>query len=58
MAEEVASYGVPAGHFGRPVPTPAKNKPKGEHPHESPGPPKNYGADTNTLIELIESGRL
>ena len=29
-----------------------------DHPHEPPGPPKNYGADINTLIELLESGRL
>ena len=28
------------------------------HPHESPVPPKNYGADINILIELLESGRL
>jgi len=32
--------------------------PKAEHPHEPPGPPKNYGADITTLIELLESGRL
>ena len=28
------------------------------HPHEPPGKSKNYGADINTLIELIDSGKL
>ena len=59
VAEEVMGYGVPGDamgydlppwHFGKAVLTP--------HPHEPPGPPKNYGADINTLIELLESGRL
>lgn len=27
-------------------------------PHEQHEPPKNYGADINTLIELLESGKL
>jgi hypothetical protein len=67
MAEEVAGYGVPGdavgyglppGHFGKAVPTPRKSTPKAEHPQEPPWLPKNYGADINTLIELLESGRL
>ena len=52
------SYGLPPRHFGKAVVTPRKNAPKAEHPHEPPGPPKNYGADINTLIKLLESGRL
>ena len=67
MAEEVAGYGVPddamgyglpPGHFGKAILAPRKSPPKAEHPHEPPVPPKNYGADINTLIELLESGRL
>jgi IS1 family transposase len=67
MAEEVMGYGIPddamgyglpPGHFGKAAMTPRKSTPKAEHPHEPPGPPKNYGADINTLIELLESGRL
>ena len=58
MAEEVVGYGLPSGSFGKAVLTPKKNTPKAERPHEPPGPPKNYGADINTLIELLESGRL
>jgi len=51
-------YGLPPGRFGKAVLTPRKSTPKAEHPQEPPGPPKNYGADINTLIELLESGRL
>jgi transposase len=67
MAEEVAAYGIPGdamgygvppGQFGKAILTPRKGTPKAEHPHEPPAPPKNYGADINTLIELLESGRL
>lgn len=67
IAEEVASYGVPAdamgyglplGHFGKTALAPRKNAPRAGHPHGPPEPPKNYGADINTLIELLESGRL
>jgi hypothetical protein len=58
VAEEVMSYGLLPGHFGKAVLTPRKSMSKAEHPHEPLGPPKNYGADINTLIELLESGRL
>ncbi len=67
MAEEAAGYGapgdamgygVPSGSFGKAILTPRKRTSKAEQPHEPPGPPKNYGADINTLIELLESGRL
>jgi len=55
---DAMSYGLPPGSFGKAVLTPRKGTPKADHPHEPPGPPKNYGADINTLIELLESGRL
>lgn len=58
VPDDAMGYGLPPGHFGKAVLTPRKNVPKAEHPHEPPGPPKNYGADINTLIELLESGRL
>ena len=58
VADEVMGYGLPPGHFGKAALTPRKGTPKAEHPHELPGPSKNYGADINTLIELLESGRL
>ncbi|WP_411887385.1 ISL3 family transposase [Hydrocarboniphaga effusa] len=44
--------------FGKAIPLSRKGRSESEHPHESPGPPKNYGADIATLIELLESGRL
>lgn len=58
VPDDAMGYGLPPGHFGKAVLTPRKGAPKAEHPHEPPGPPKNYGADINTLIELLESGRL
>jgi len=58
VPDDAMGYGLPSGHFGKAVLTPKKSTPKAEHPHEPPGPPKNYGADINTLIELLESGRL
>jgi hypothetical protein len=58
IPDDAMGYGLPPGHFGKAVLTPKKSTPKSEHPHEPPGPPKNYGADINTLIELLESGRL
>ena len=58
LPDDAMGYGLPPGRFGKAVLTPRKGAPKAEHPHEPPGPPKNYGADINTLIELLESGRL
>ena len=58
LPDDAMGYGLPPGHFGKAVLTPRKSTSKAEHPHEPPGPPKNYGADINTLIELLESGRL
>lgn len=62
VAEGLAGYGMPgerqAWGFSRGF-TLNPNAPlKTAHPHEPPDQPKNYGADINTLIELIESGRL
>ena len=58
VPNDAMGYGLPLGYFGKAVLTPRKGAPKAEHPHEPPGPPKNYGADMNTLIGLLESGRL
>nr|WP_010400043.1 ISL3 family transposase [Paracoccus sp. TRP] len=58
VPDDAMGYGLPTGHFGKAVLTPRKSTPKADHPHEPPGPPKNYGAEINTLIELLESGRL
>ncbi|MGC8703788.1 MAG: hypothetical protein ACP5RV_12830 [Thiomonas sp.] len=58
LPDDAMGYGLPPGHFVKAVLTPRKNAQKAEHPHEPPGPPKNYGADINTLIELLEFGRL
>lgn len=58
LPDDAMGYGLAPGHFEKVVLTPRKNAPKSEHPHEPPGPPKNYGADINTLIALLESGRL
>lgn len=58
MPDDAMGYGLPSGHFGKAVSTPRKSAPKAEYPHEPPGPPKNYGADINILIDLLESGRL
>jgi transposase len=54
VAQEVLIYGLPTGNLGRAVLTPTMTG----LPHEQPGPPKNYGADISTLIELLEVGRL
>ena len=58
IPDDAMGYGLPPGHIGKAILTPRKGTPKAEHQHEPPGPPKNYGADINTLIELLESGRL
>lgn len=58
VANDAMGYCLPPERFGEAVPTPRKNMSKAEHPHEPPGPPKNYGADINTLVELLESRRL
>ncbi len=59
-AEATVGYAMPDGvmGYGKALPAPRKATPKAEHLHEPPGPPKNYGADIHTLIELLESGRL
>jgi len=43
--------GVPEGGFGRMLPGTLE-------PHTQDEQPKNYGADINTLIELLEEGKL
>jgi hypothetical protein len=44
--------------IGKALPMPRRGGTEDGHPHEPPGPPKNYGADIHTLIALLESGRL
>lgn len=46
VPDDTMGYGLPPRHFGKAVLTPRKIT------------PKNYGANINTLIELLESGRL
>jgi hypothetical protein len=47
VAQEVVGYGVPCDPL-----------PKAFDPHKHAGKPKNYGADINTLIALLEAGKL
>ena len=44
--------------FGKSIPMPRRGGRADGHPHEPPGPPKNYGADIATLIQLLESWRV
>ncbi len=44
--------------FGKSISVPRRGGRTDGHPHEPPGPPKNYGADIATLIELLKAGRL
>lgn len=39
-------------------PKPRKVTTKAAHPHQEPGPAKNYGADITTLVKLLEDGQL
>lgn len=61
-AEKAARYGLPddAVGFGLPVMEKVRpmQLPEAYDPHKHEKPQKNYGADINTLIELLESGRL
>jgi transposase len=43
--------------IGKALTMPRRGSPGDGHPHEPPDPPKNYGADIATLIELLEFGR-
>ena len=54
----VMNYSAPSEGLERMMMTPGRGLQKAAEPHELPGPQKNYGADINTLIELLESGRL
>jgi len=50
-------YGVPDEGFGR-VLMRSPKPPKDDYPHGANELPKNYGADINTLIALLEAGKL
>lgn len=58
ISEETLSDELPLGHIGRGTVLTEKRIPKAEYQHESNERAKNYGAEINTLIELLESGRL
>ncbi|MDR2838275.1 MAG: ISL3 family transposase [Azonexus sp.] len=58
VPEDAMDYGLPPEYFGKVVPMPENSAARAEPPHKQPRPLKNYGADINTLIELIESGQL
>ncbi|MBE3062293.1 MAG: ISL3 family transposase [Cutibacterium acnes] len=60
LPDDVMGYGVPREAMElEMVKSLAVEKPaKAQRPQEPLGHPKNYGADINTLIELLESGRL
>jgi transposase len=61
MREVEPDYGIPADAMGYcafvPEPVIAR-PPKVIKPHQLYEPPKNYGSDINTLIELLETGKL
>lgn len=58
LPDEEMGYGLPPVLMRKTVMTPKEKTPNAGHPHEPSGPPKNYGADINTLIELLEAGKL
>ena len=61
MRDVEPDYGIPADAIGYCafVAEPEIARPrKVANPHELFEPPKNYGADINTLIELLEAGKL
>ena len=53
-AEGEMGYGLPGDGLGRMLMTPKM----ASDPHEAGEPAKNFGADINTLVELLESGKL
>lgn len=59
VAQEVVGYGVPCDpRTLDAIEILPPKLPKAFDPHEQPGKPKNYGADINTLIALLEAGKL
>ncbi len=58
LPDGAVGYDRPHGHARKVVLMPRKGAPKAARSHEPSRPQKNYGAGINTLIELLESGRL
>lgn len=58
LPDDGKSVGLSAGGFEMNALTPMKGSPGAGNPYEIRGLPRKYGADMNTLIELLESGRL
>ena len=56
MADDMVGYGLPT--LARVTPAPPPPVRKAAEPHEDVKPEKNYGADINTLIRLLEEGKL
>lgn len=55
MADDLVGYGLPTlSRVAPPLPPVLK----AAEPHQDETPEKNYGADINTLIRLLEDGRL
>ena len=55
MADDLVGYGLPTLSRVAPPRPPVL---KAAEPHRDETPEKNYGADINTLIRLLEEGRL
>lgn len=55
FADDAVGYGLPTLARVKPSPPPVL---KVAEPHQDETPEKNYGADINTLIRLLEEGRL
>lgn len=55
MADDLVGYGLPTLDRVAPPRPPVL---KAAEPHQDETPEKNYGADINTLIRLLEDGQL
>lgn len=58
LPDDAMGYGLPPVLMRKTVVTPRKNMTNAGDTHEPSEPPKNYGADINTLVELLEAGKL
>lgn len=56
--ETLTSYDLPPGRLARSFAIPMNTRWRAEEPQRQYEQPKNFGPDINTLIELLQSGRL
>lgn len=56
--ETLTSYDLPPGRLARSFAIPMNTRWRAEEPQPQYAQPKNFGPELNTLIELLESGRL